>query len=93
VPREEVFAVIDAAFAPPRKTLQAALARSAGGGRGRADPAPRPGWTPGTRGEAFTVPRPPGSLGEDVRDVLGRPRAELNACPPFRTVRTVGMIS
>jgi 16S rRNA (adenine1518-N6/adenine1519-N6)-dimethyltransferase len=31
VPREEVFAVVDAAFAQRRKTLRAALARWAGG--------------------------------------------------------------
>jgi 16S rRNA (adenine1518-N6/adenine1519-N6)-dimethyltransferase len=55
VPREEVFAVIDAAFAQRRKTLRAALARWAGG----PDAAERilrdAGVDPGARGESMTV--------------------------------------
>jgi 16S rRNA (adenine1518-N6/adenine1519-N6)-dimethyltransferase len=55
VPREEVFAVVDAAFAQRRKTLRAALARWAGG----ADAAERilrgAGVDPGARGESLTV--------------------------------------
>jgi 16S rRNA (adenine1518-N6/adenine1519-N6)-dimethyltransferase len=55
VPREEVFAVGDAAFAQRRKTLRAALARWAGG----PDDAERilraAGVDPGARGEALTV--------------------------------------
>ena len=60
--REEVFAVVDAAFAQRRKMLRAAL----GGlgrrpGRGGADPAAAAGVDPGARGEqldgARTSPR------------------------------------
>ena len=55
VPREEVFAVVDAAFAQRRKTLRAALARWAGG----PDDAERilraAGVDPGARGEALTM--------------------------------------
>jgi 16S rRNA (adenine1518-N6/adenine1519-N6)-dimethyltransferase len=55
VPREEVFAVVDAAFAQRRKTLRAALARWAGG----PDAAERilrdAGVDPGARGESLTV--------------------------------------
>jgi 16S rRNA (adenine1518-N6/adenine1519-N6)-dimethyltransferase len=55
VPREEVFAVVDAAFAQRRKTLRAALARWAGG----PDVAERilreAGVDPGARGESLTV--------------------------------------
>jgi 16S rRNA (adenine1518-N6/adenine1519-N6)-dimethyltransferase len=55
VPRAEVFAVVDAAFAQRRKTLRAALARWAGG----PDAAERilrdAGVDPGARGEALTV--------------------------------------
>ena len=53
--REEVFAVVDAAFSQRRKTLRAALARWAGG----ADQAERilraAGVDPGARGESLTV--------------------------------------
>ena len=55
VPREEVFAVVDAAFAQRRKTLRAALARWAGS----PDAAERilrdAGVDPRARGEALTV--------------------------------------
>ena len=55
VPREEVFAVVDVAFAQRRKTMRAALARWAGG----ADAAERilrdAGVDPGARGESLTV--------------------------------------
>jgi 16S rRNA (adenine1518-N6/adenine1519-N6)-dimethyltransferase len=55
VPREEVFAVVDAAFAQRRKVLRAALARWAGG----LDAAGRilrgAGVDPGARGEELTV--------------------------------------
>jgi len=55
VPREEVFAVVDAAFAQRRKTLRAALARWAGS----PDEAERilrgAGVDPGARGESLTV--------------------------------------
>ena len=55
VPREEVFAVVDAAFAQRRKTLRAALARWAGS----PDAAERilrgAGVDPGARGESLTV--------------------------------------
>src|SRR5262249_61861646 len=55
VPREEVFAVVDAAFAQRRKTLRAALARWAGG----PDVAERilrdAGVDPGARGGSLTV--------------------------------------
>jgi 16S rRNA (adenine1518-N6/adenine1519-N6)-dimethyltransferase len=55
VPREEVFAVVDAAFAQRRKTLRAALARWAGG----PDAAERilrgAGVDPRARGESLTV--------------------------------------
>jgi len=55
VPREEVFAVVDVAFAQRRKTLRAALARWAGG----PDEAERilrgAGVDPGARGESLTV--------------------------------------
>ena len=53
--RDEVFAVVDAAFSQRRKTLRAALARWAGS----ADRAERilraAGVDPGARGEALTV--------------------------------------
>ena len=58
--REEVFAVIDAAFAQRRKTLRAALAGWAGSpaaGRGRA--AWPPAWTRSARGEVSTSPSSP----------------------------------
>ncbi len=55
VPRAEVFAVVDVAFAQRRKTLRAALARWAGG----PDAAERilrgAGVDPGARGESLTV--------------------------------------
>jgi len=55
VAREEVFAVVDVAFAQRRKTLRAALARWAGG----PDVAERilrgAGVDPGARGESLTV--------------------------------------
>jgi len=55
VAREEVFAVVDAAFAQRRKTLRAALARWAGG----PDAAERilrgAGVDPRARGESLTV--------------------------------------
>jgi 16S rRNA (adenine1518-N6/adenine1519-N6)-dimethyltransferase len=55
VPREEVFAVVDAAFAQRRKTLRAALARWAGG-PGEAERILRAaGVDPGARGESLTV--------------------------------------
>ena len=55
VPREAVFAVVDAAFAQRRKTLRAALARWAGG-PGAAERILRAaGVDPGARGEALGV--------------------------------------
>jgi len=55
VPREAVFAVVDAAFAQRRKTLRAALARWAGG-PGAAERILRAaGVDPGARGEALSV--------------------------------------
>jgi 16S rRNA (adenine1518-N6/adenine1519-N6)-dimethyltransferase len=57
VPREDVFAVVDAAFAQRRKTLRAALS----GWAGSADNAERilrtAGVDPGARGEALAVDR------------------------------------
>lgn len=54
-PREQVFAVIDAAFSQRRKTLRAALARWAGG-RAAAETALREaGVDPGSRGESLAV--------------------------------------
>jgi 16S rRNA (adenine1518-N6/adenine1519-N6)-dimethyltransferase len=55
VPREEVFAVVDAAFAQRRKTLRAALARWAGGADAAARILRAAGVDPGARGESLTV--------------------------------------
>ncbi|MEU8181749.1 16S rRNA (adenine(1518)-N(6)/adenine(1519)-N(6))-dimethyltransferase RsmA [Micromonospora sp. NPDC049044] len=55
VPREQVFAVVDAAFAQRRKTLRAALAGWAGGPDRAAAALTRAGVDPGARGESLTV--------------------------------------
>jgi 16S rRNA (adenine1518-N6/adenine1519-N6)-dimethyltransferase len=55
VPREEVFAVVDAAFAQRRKTLRAALARWAGGPAAAERVLRGVGVDPGARGEALSV--------------------------------------
>ena len=55
VPREEVFAVVDAAFAQRRKTLRAALARWAGGPAAAERILRGAGVDPGARGESLTV--------------------------------------
>ncbi|MDG4791815.1 16S rRNA (adenine(1518)-N(6)/adenine(1519)-N(6))-dimethyltransferase RsmA [Micromonospora sp. WMMD1102] len=55
VPRRQVFAVVDAAFAQRRKTLRAALAGWAGGPDGAAAVLVAAGVDPGARGEALTV--------------------------------------
>jgi 16S rRNA (adenine1518-N6/adenine1519-N6)-dimethyltransferase len=55
VPRHEVFAVIDAAFAQRRKTLRAALARWAGGPAAAERILRAADVDPGARGESLTV--------------------------------------
>jgi 16S rRNA (adenine1518-N6/adenine1519-N6)-dimethyltransferase len=55
VPREEVFALVDAAFAQRRKTLRAALARWAGTPAGAERILRDAGVDPGARGESLTV--------------------------------------
>jgi 16S rRNA (adenine1518-N6/adenine1519-N6)-dimethyltransferase len=55
VPREEVFAVVDAAFAQRRKTLRAALARWAGSAEEAGRILRAAGVDPGARGEQLTV--------------------------------------
>jgi 16S rRNA (adenine1518-N6/adenine1519-N6)-dimethyltransferase len=55
VPREVVFAVVDAAFAQRRKTLRAALAGWAGGADRAAAALVAAGVDPGARGESLTV--------------------------------------
>ena len=55
VPREKVFAVVDAAFAQRRKTLRAALARWAGGPAVAEEILRSAGVDPSARGEALTV--------------------------------------
>jgi len=55
VTREEVFEVVDAAFAQRRKTLRAALAAWAGGADRAAAILRAAGIDPGTRGESLTV--------------------------------------
>jgi 16S rRNA (adenine1518-N6/adenine1519-N6)-dimethyltransferase len=55
VPREEAFAVVDAAFAQRRKTLRAALARWAGGPDAAERILRAAGVDPGARGESLTV--------------------------------------
>jgi 16S rRNA (adenine1518-N6/adenine1519-N6)-dimethyltransferase len=55
VPREKVFAVVDAAFAQRRKTLRAALARWAGGPDAAERVLREAGVDPGARGESLTV--------------------------------------
>jgi 16S rRNA (adenine1518-N6/adenine1519-N6)-dimethyltransferase len=55
VPRAEVFAVVDAAFAQRRKTLRAALAGWAGGADRAAAVLTAAGVDPGARGEALGV--------------------------------------
>ncbi|PJJ69851.1 dimethyladenosine transferase [Sediminihabitans luteus] len=53
--REQVFAVVDAAFAQRRKTLRAALAGIAGGAQAAQEACERAGVDPGLRGERLTV--------------------------------------
>jgi len=53
--REEVFAVVDAAFAQRRKTLRAALARTAGSGEAAERVLVTAGVDPSARGETLTV--------------------------------------
>ncbi|MFC8733449.1 16S rRNA (adenine(1518)-N(6)/adenine(1519)-N(6))-dimethyltransferase RsmA [Luteimicrobium sp. NPDC057192] len=53
--REEVFAVVDAAFAQRRKTLRAALARTAGSGEAAERVLVAAGVDPSARGETLTV--------------------------------------
>lgn len=53
--REQVFAVVDAAFAQRRKTLRAALAGWAGSSAAAEAVLRRAGLDPGARGEALTV--------------------------------------
>jgi 16S rRNA (adenine1518-N6/adenine1519-N6)-dimethyltransferase len=55
VPREAVFAVVDAAFAQRRKTLRAALAGWAGGPDRAAEVVRAAGIDPGVRGESLSV--------------------------------------
>ncbi|MBQ0979807.1 16S rRNA (adenine(1518)-N(6)/adenine(1519)-N(6))-dimethyltransferase RsmA [Micromonospora zamorensis] len=55
VPRERVFAVVDAAFAQRRKTLRAALAGWAGSADRAAAALTAAGVDPGARGESLTV--------------------------------------
>ena len=55
VAREEVFAVVDTAFAQRRKTLRAALARWAGGPAAAERILREAGVDPGARGESLTV--------------------------------------
>ncbi|MGI5214347.1 16S rRNA (adenine(1518)-N(6)/adenine(1519)-N(6))-dimethyltransferase RsmA [Plantactinospora sp. CA-290183] len=55
VPRERVFAVVDAAFAQRRKTLRAALAGWAGGADRAGAALAAAGVDPGARGESLTV--------------------------------------
>ncbi|MGX7669787.1 16S rRNA (adenine(1518)-N(6)/adenine(1519)-N(6))-dimethyltransferase RsmA [Plantactinospora sp. DSM 117369] len=55
VPRQQVFAVVDAAFAQRRKTLRAALAGWAGGPDRAAAALVAAGVDPGARGESLTV--------------------------------------
>jgi 16S rRNA (adenine1518-N6/adenine1519-N6)-dimethyltransferase len=55
VPRKQVFAVVDAAFAQRRKTLRAALAGWAGGADRAAAVLTAAGVDPGARGESLTV--------------------------------------
>lgn len=55
VPREEVFAVVDAAFAQRRKTLRAALARWAGSPAAAETALRAAGVDPQARGERLTV--------------------------------------
>lgn len=55
VQREQVFTVIDAAFAQRRKTLRAALARLAGSGEQAAAALQTAGIDPGARGETLDV--------------------------------------
>jgi 16S rRNA (adenine1518-N6/adenine1519-N6)-dimethyltransferase len=53
--RDEVFAVVDAAFAQRRKTLRAALARWAGSAAQAERVLRAAGVDPGARGEALNV--------------------------------------
>ena len=55
--REEVFAVVDAAFAQRRKTLRAALRASGRVDGGRASALRAPGSTPQARGEVLDIAR------------------------------------
>ena len=67
VPREEVFAVVDAAFAQRRKTLRAALARWAGGPDAAERILRRPGWTQAPAASRSRWRSSPGSPGTPAR--------------------------
>jgi 16S rRNA (adenine1518-N6/adenine1519-N6)-dimethyltransferase len=53
--REQVFAVVDAAFSQRRKTLRSALSRLAGSAPAAGDALERAGVAPGSRGESLGV--------------------------------------
>jgi 16S rRNA (adenine1518-N6/adenine1519-N6)-dimethyltransferase len=55
VPREQVFALVDAAFAQRRKTLRAALAGWAGSAATAEHVLRAAGVDPGLRGEQLTI--------------------------------------
>ncbi|MDO4898308.1 MAG: 16S rRNA (adenine(1518)-N(6)/adenine(1519)-N(6))-dimethyltransferase RsmA [Rothia sp. (in: high G+C Gram-positive bacteria)] len=55
IPREEVFTIIDAAFAQRRKTLRAALSGWAGSGAGAEEILNRAGIAPNERGEKLDI--------------------------------------
>jgi 16S rRNA (adenine1518-N6/adenine1519-N6)-dimethyltransferase len=80
VPREQVFAVVDAAFAQRRKTLRAALARWAGGPDAAEQILRDAGVDPGARGESLTV-------GEFTR-IARQARAFRRARPASGTLRS-----
>ncbi|RLL67270.1 16S rRNA (adenine(1518)-N(6)/adenine(1519)-N(6))-dimethyltransferase RsmA [Streptomyces sp. Z26] len=71
-PREEVFAVVDAAFAQRRKTLRAALSGWAGSGAEAEAALVAAGVSPQARGESLTV-------GEFARIAEARPRARTSS--------------
>jgi len=69
VPRDKLFALVDAAFAQRRKTLRAALAGWAGGAPAAEQILIAAGIDPGARGEALTVQQ----FAEITRVAAGRP--------------------
>lgn len=79
--RQEVFAVIDAAFSQRRKTLRKALAPLAGGPRAAEAVLQAAGIDPAQRGERLDVAGF-AALAEAMREVVGQPRTRSTGAGP-----------